>query len=58
MEQCEARSDETVANIILTLIFQRDPMLAKVLKSLEAEFIETGRIKENMSLARRQKRGY
>lgn len=58
VEKCEARSDETVANIMLTLIYQMEAMLAKVLKGMEAEFIASGGIKENMAKARRSRRGY
>lgn len=58
VDKCETRSDETVANIMLTLIHQMEAMLAKVLKSLETQFIETGGLKEAMSRERRKKRGY
>lgn len=58
VDKCERRSDETVANIMLTLIRQMEAMLAKVLKSLEEQFIETGGIKEAMSRERRRQRGY
>lgn len=58
VEKCEKRSDETVANIMLTLIRQMEAMLAKVLKSLEAQFIEQGGLKEAMSRERRRHRGY
>lgn len=56
--RCRERSDETVANIMLTQIRQIDAMLAAVLKKIEAEFIEEGGIKEAMSRERRKKRGY
>ena len=58
VEKCERRSNETVANIMLTLCHQIDAMLAKVLKSLESQFLATGGIKEAMSQARRKSRGY
>ncbi len=58
VSKCEVRSDETVANIMLTLIHQIDAMLARVLKSLEAQFLEEGGLREAMSKARRKKRGY
>ena len=35
-----------------------DAMLAKVLKSVEAQFVAEGGIKEAMSRARREQRGY
>lgn len=56
--KCRTRSDETVANIMITQIRQIDSMLAKVLKKVEAEFIAEGGIKEAMSTARRRQRGY
>lgn len=56
--KCRERSDETVANIMLTQIRQIDAMLAKLLKKIEAEFIAQGGIKEAMSKARRNSRGY
>lgn len=58
VEKCEMRTDETVANIMLTMIFQMEAMLAKVLKSVEEQFLREGGIKENLSLARREKLGY
>lgn len=56
--KCRERSDETVANIMITQIRQIDSMLAKVLKRAETEFISSGGIKEAMSSARRKQRGY
>lgn len=56
--KCDKRSDETVANIMLTLTYQMDAMLAKVLKALEKQFLEEGGIKEAMTRARRQQRGF
>ncbi len=56
VEKCKLRTDETVANIMLTLICQLDAMLAKVLKSLEQDFIQNGGVKEAMSTARRNTR--
>lgn len=56
--KCRERSDETVANIMLTQIRQIDAMLIAVIKKVEAEFIRDGGIKEAMSRARRNARGY
>lgn len=56
--KCRERSDETVANIMLTQIRQIDAMLIAVMKKVEAEFICDGGIKEAMSRARRAARGY
>ncbi len=58
VDKCRERSDATVANIMITQIRQIDAMLAKVLKKVEAEFIASGGIKEAMSAARRQHRGF
>lgn len=56
--KCRERSDETVANIMLTQIRQIDAMLAAVLKKVEADFLREGGIKEAMSRARRNVRGF
>ncbi len=56
--KCRERSNETVANIMITQIRQMDSMLAKVMMKLEAEFLAQGGIKEAMSAARRRYRGY
>lgn len=56
--KCRERSDDTVANIMITLIYQMDSMLAKLIQKVEAQFIAEGGIKEAMSKARRQARGY
>ena len=58
VEKCRQRSDETVANIMITQIRQIDAMLAKVFKKIEAEFIVSGGIKEAMTSARKKYRGY
>ncbi|MBD5241709.1 MAG: four helix bundle protein [Barnesiella sp.] len=58
VEKCRARSDETVANIMITQIRQLDSMLTKVLKKLETEFLSSGGLKENMTKARKESRGY
>jgi len=43
---------------MLTLIHQIDAMLARVLATLQDDFIAEGGIKETMSRARRTARGY
>lgn len=58
VEKCRCRSDATVANIMLTLIYQMEAMLAKVLKSLEMQFLTEGGLKETMHRARKEARGY
>lgn len=54
--KCESRSDETVANIMLTLLYQMDALLAKVLKDAEEEFLAKGGIREAMTAARLKSR--
>lgn len=56
--KCEQRTPGTVANIMITIIYQMDAMLAKVLKGLEEEFLKNGGISEAMSAARRTRHGY
>ena len=58
VRKCRERNDETVANIMVTQIRQIDSMLAVVLRKIEAEFLQEGGIKEAMSKARRDSRGY
>ena len=58
VEKCKNRTDETVANIMITLIRQIDAMLARVLKAVEGEFLREGGIKEAMTRARKNTRGY
>lgn len=56
--KCRERSDETVANVMLTQIRQIDSMLARVIAKVEEDFIRNGGVKEAMSRARRNARGY
>ena len=56
--KCRQRTDETVANIMLTLLKQIDSMLANTLKKFESEFIAEGGLKEAMTAARKAHRGY
>lgn len=58
VKKCKNATDETVANVMLTQISQIDAMLAFLLKKLEEEFTAEGGIKEAMSRARREHRGY
>ncbi len=46
------RSDETIANIAITLIHQADVLLRKLLESLQRRFLEEGGVREQMSKAR------
>lgn len=54
----EIRSDETVANIAIILIHQADVLLYKLIEQQKADFIKNGGIREQMSIARREHRGY
>ena len=45
-------NDEEMANIALTLCYQTDAMMHKVLLRMEKEFVEHGGIKERMHAAR------
>lgn len=56
--KCRERSDETVANIMLTQICQLEAILAGTMKKAEAEFLRSGGLREAMSRARRDVRGY
>lgn len=51
--KCSQRTDETVANIMLTQLHQLDAMLGAVLRKMEEIFINEGGIKEQMSQVRR-----
>ena len=48
----EQRSDETVANIAITLIHQTDVMLRKLIERLKQDFVEGGGLREEMYRAR------
>lgn len=52
MQAVRIRSDETVANIAITLIHQTDVFLRKLINRLQDDFIKTGGIREQMSRAR------
>ena len=52
------RSAEAVANIAITLIHQTDYLLARQIERLKQDFLEHGGIREEMSRARRERRGY
>ena len=48
----ERRSDETIANIAITLIHQFDEMMGRLITRLESDFVEKGGIRERMHAAR------
>ena len=56
--KCRERSPETVCNIAITLLHQLDYMLYCVIERAKRRFLEEGGIREEMSRARRRKRGF
>ena len=54
----ESRSDETIANMVLVLLYQADHLLYNFIQSEEQEFLKNGGIKERMYQARVKQRGY
>lgn len=52
MDAIKQRSDETTANIVITLIHQTDVLLSRLLDRLQTEFVARGGIKEQMYNAR------
>ncbi|MDE6397399.1 MAG: four helix bundle suffix domain-containing protein, partial [Muribaculaceae bacterium] len=56
--KCRERNNETVANIMMTQIRQLDAMLTNVMRQIENEFISGGGIREAMTKARKQNRGF
>lgn len=46
------RSDETIANIAITLIHQTDTLLRRLIEKLKQDFVENGGLKEEMYKAR------
>ncbi len=51
-ERLAARSDETIANIAVTLIHQTDILLRKLIENAKEEFLREGGIREQMTRAR------
>lgn len=51
-EAIKTRSDETIANIAITLIHQTDVFLRKLINRLQDEFLQNGGIREQMTHAR------
>ena len=51
-EQIAVRSEETVANIAITLIHQEDVMLRKLIDRLQEDFVKEGGVREKMTKAR------
>lgn len=57
-ERIQSRSDETIANIAITLIHQEDVLLKGYIEWLKQKFLANGGFKEQMYRARTQYRGY
>ncbi|MBQ9637607.1 MAG: four helix bundle suffix domain-containing protein [Prevotella sp.] len=58
MDAIKQRSDETIANIALTLLHQYDQMMVKLIERIKERFLAEGGIKEEMFRARKERRGY
>lgn len=52
----EVRSDETICNIAITLIYQTDVFLRKLIERAKQDFLNNGGIKEQMFRARTEAR--
>ncbi len=52
MNGIEQRSDETIANIVITLIHQFDTMIGHYIARLQKDFTEQGGIRERMTASR------
>ena len=52
MNDIDRRSDEAIANIVITLIHQFDNMMGKLITRLEKDFVAKGGIRERMTAAR------
>lgn len=52
MADIDHRSDEALANIVITLLHQFDSMMGKLITRLEKDFVERGGIREKMTAAR------
>ncbi len=52
MEAVRKRTDEAIANIAITLLYQADVLLRKMIESMERRFVQNGGIREQMTQAR------
>ena len=57
LKAIEERSDETIANIALTMIHQFDVLMVRLIEASKQRFLEQGGIKEEMYRARTEYRG-
>ena len=53
VDKMRERSDETIANIVLTMIHQFDYLMVRLIESIKRRFLEHGGIKEQMYQARK-----
>ena len=58
LKLADSRNDETIANMVLVLLYQTEHLLYNFIQSQEQEFLKSGGIKERMYQARVKKRGY
>lgn len=56
VDKMRERSDETIANIALTMIHQFDYLMVRLIESIKRRFLEQGGIKEQMYRARKDHR--
>ena len=52
IEAVQVRSDETIANIALTMLHQFDVLMVRLIEAVKQQFLEQGGIKEEMYRAR------
>ena len=52
MKIVRTRSDETIANMAIVLIFQADNLIYKFINSIEKSFIDEGGFREKMTRVR------
>lgn len=52
LEAIKIRSDETIANIAITLIHQTDVFLRKLIERLQDDFLKNGGVREQLTRAR------
>ena len=57
IEKAKNWSDETIANVAITLVHQCDKMLTRLLEYQKRQFLQKGGIKEQMTRARINQRG-
>lgn len=57
-ESCETRGPDVIANIAICLINQANYLLDRQIRSMEKSFVTEGGLREKMSRARREARGY